>query len=32
MELGVILSGAAASQLDRILTVVLTMGTPLTVG
>jgi hypothetical protein len=32
MELGVILSGAAASQLDRILRVVLTMATPLSVG
>ncbi len=32
MELGVILSGPAASQLDRILRVVLTMATPLNVG
>jgi hypothetical protein len=31
MELGVILSGAAALQLDRILRVVLTMATPLSV-
>lgn len=30
MELGVILSGSAASQLDRILRVVLTMATPVT--
>jgi PLD-like domain len=31
MELGVILSGTAASQLDRILRVVLTMATPFSV-